>query len=484
MAVSLYTSRVILGVLGVKDFGIYNAVGGAIAMFGVISGALSTAISRYITFELGKKDKEKLKRIFSTSINIQLCLAIFVFIIGESLGLWFLRNHLNIPLGRDCAAFWVLQCSLLSFSINLISIPYNACIVAHEHMKTFAYVSIIEALGKLAICFLIQKSPYDKLISYSVMLVCVAVTVRIIYGIYCKKQFSECTYHLSFDKALIKEMGAFAGWNFFTNGAYIFNTQGVNLLINIFFGVTFNAARGIALQVENAIMQFVNNFGMAINPQITKNYAMGNMPEMYRLICRGSRFSYLLLLIFSLPFFFETDFVLKLWLKVVPDSSALFFRLGLIGTMLTMIGNTGYTACMATGKIKRYVLWITLVGCLVFPSTYVAYKLGAPVYASYLAYIVVYIAVDCVRLKIMQGLIGFPIMMFVKDVMCRILLVTFFATILPFIMVRNMDSSFTRFLLVSIVCVSSSIVFSILFGISSSERRTCFEMIKKKMKRA
>ena len=482
MAVSLYTSRVILSALGIEDYGIYNVVGGAIAMFSVISSALSSAISRFITFELGKNDFEKLQRVFSTSVNIQIIISIIVLIVAETIGIWFLYNKLNIPVDRINAAFWVLQFSLISFCINLLSVPYNACIVAHEHMKAFAYVSIIEALGKLSICYLIMLSPWDKLISYAALIMTMSLVIRLIYGIYCHKHFAESRYKFYLGKDLLKDIGSFAGWNFFVNTAAIFNTQGVNILINLFFGVTFNAARGIAVQVDSAIMQFVNNFVMAINPQITKNYAAGNINEMNKLVCRGARFSYLLMMLFALPFFFETDVILKLWLKTVPEQTSLFVKLGLVGSLVMGLGNTGYTACMATGNIRRYTLWITTIGCLVFPISYVVYKLGAPVSASYIVFIAVYFVLNFVRLWIMHDLLKFPVLYFIKDVFGRIIPMTLLAIILPIVVVTHMDEGLIRFIASCIVCLASTIFWGFLIGISKQERQIIFNMIYKKIK--
>jgi O-antigen/teichoic acid export membrane protein len=483
MAISLYTSRIILSALGVEDYGVYNVVGGAVAMFGVVSGALSSAIGRFITFELGKNDFEELKRVFSTSVNIQILISIAVLLIAETIGLWFLYNKLNIPADRMNAAFWVLQFSLLSFCINLLSVPYNACIIAHEHMKAFAYVSIIEAVGKLGICYLIMVSPWDNLISYAVLVMMISVIIRFVYGIYCHRHFLESRYSFIFDKKLLKKLGSFAGWNFFTNTAYIFNTQGVNILINMFFGVTFNAARGIAVQVDNAIIQFVNNFIIAINPQITKNYAAGNMTEMNKLVCRGARFSFLLMMLFSLPFFFETDIILELWLNVVPEETALFVKLGLIGSVFTALGNTGYTACMATGNIRRYTLWITTVGCLVFPVSFIVYKLGAPVYASYIVFIIVYLVLDFVRLWIMHDLLNFPVFMFIKDVFGRIVPMAVLTIVPPLFVVSYMDQGVIRLLASCLVCTISTILFGLLVGVSKQERCMILNMVKDRIRR-
>lgn len=324
MLVTLYTSRVVLNTLGVTDYGIYNVVGGVVMMFSVISGSLSSSISRFITYELGHGDFEKLKRIFSTSVNIQIGISILILVLAELFGVWFLNAKMNIPAERLSAANWVLQCSLLSFIINLISVPYNACIIAHERMSAFAYISILEAVLKLAVVYMLLVSPYDKLATYAILLVVVALIIRMAYSLYCRRHFEESRYKFVYDKPLVKEMTGFAGWSFFGNGAYMLNVQGVDMLINIFFGVTLNAARGVATQVQNAVMQFVNNFTVAVNPQITKSYAAGEMEYMYKLVCRGARFAYFLLLLFVVPIVCEADYILRLWLKLVPEYAPTF----------------------------------------------------------------------------------------------------------------------------------------------------------------
>lgn len=289
MLITLYTSRVILEHLGVDDYGIYNVVGGVVAMFSVISSALSSSISRFITFELGKGDIKRLTTIFSTSVNIQLGLSAIILLIGETVGIWFINNKMNIPADRLVAANWVLQCSLLTFCINLISVPYNSSIIAHEKMSAFAYISIFEATLKLLICYILIISPIDKLILYSLLMLAVALLIRLVYGFYCARNFEECRYHIVDDKKILREMTGFASWSFFPNVAWIFNTQGVNILINLFFGVALNAARGIASQVESAVMMFVRYFTTALNPQITKYYASGEKEQMFLLIMRMRR---------------------------------------------------------------------------------------------------------------------------------------------------------------------------------------------------
>lgn len=483
MLISLYTSRVILNALGVEDYGIYNVVGGFVAMFSLLSGSLSSSISRFITFELGKGNLQKLKLVFITSVNIQIGISIIILILGEIIGLWFLNTHMNIPEGRMLAANWVLHCSLLMFCVNLISIPYNACIIAHERMTAFAYVSILEATLKLVVCYLIIISPYDKLVSYAILLVCVSIIIRFVYGIYCGRNFDECHYHFVKDTSLIKEMTGFAGWSFLNNACYLFNTQGVNILINVFFGVALNAARGIATQVEGAVMQFVNNFTMAVNPQITKNYATGNVQEMNKLICRGAKFSYFLLLLFALPVMIEAEYILRLWLKIVPEHTVVFLRLAIIGSMISIIGNTGYTACSATGNIRRYVLCISAIGCLVFPLTWIAYKFGMPVESTYIIFILVYAGVDVVRLYIMRGLLNFPVMMFIENVIFKIILVSVTSVILPLCIYNFMHESFLRFIMVFVMSFLTSGLSIYALGLSKHERFMICKQIQDKLYR-
>lgn len=476
MLVALYTSRVILNTLGVSDFGIINVVGGVVGMFSVISGSLASSISRFITFELGHGDFNKLKQIFSTSVNIQIGISLIIVILAECIGVWFINHKLNIPESRLIAANWVFQCSLLSFVIGLISVPYNACIIAHERMSAFAYISILETILKLVIVYMLFISPYDKLISYSILFVIVAIIIRLIYGWYCHNHFAECHYKFVYDKSLIKEMSGFAGWSFFGNGAYMLNTQGVDMLINIFFGVTLNAAKGVASQVQNAVMQFVGNFTVALNPQITKSYASGDREYMNKLVCRGARFSYFLLLIFTVPIVCEADYILNLWLKTVPEYAPIFLRLMLFGTLMTLLGGTMYTAILATGKIRKYQLAVTIVGCLVFPLTWLAFRIGLPPETTYYIYIVIYFLLVFVRLYIAKGLLNFPVQLYLFDVVFRVVIVSVVAFILPLIVIRYLEPSFLRLCVSCIIGFCSSLLTINILGLEKSER----EMLYKK----
>lgn len=478
MLVTLYTSRVVLNSLGVEDYGVYNAVGGVVSLFAVLSGAMSNAISRFITYGIGKGDSGKLNEIFCTSVNVQIILSIIVLILGETLGVWFLNSQMNIPIDRITAANWVLQCTLLAFVVNLVSVPYNACIIAYEHMKAYAYISVFDAILKLGVAFLLIISPGDKLIAYSILLVAASLGVRILYGLYCRRHFSECVYRLKFNSGLFREMAGFAGWNFFGNATSILNLQGVNILINIYFGVIANSARGISSQVESAVNQLVVTFSTAVNPQITKSYAQDDRERMFYLICKGAKFSYFLLLIFAIPLIFEADALLKLWLVNVPENSALFMRLSIVGLLVTVLGNSGYTACLATGNIRNYSIIITLVGSLNFILTWLFYRMGASVQVTYYVYIAVYAVILFIRLFLMKGLLDFPIKMFFTDVLARIIIPSVTAMIVPLILCHMTEPSLWRMFMVCILSVIWTVLCVYVFGFTHGEKN----VISKKLK--
>ena len=478
MLVSLFTSRVTLQVLGVDNYGIQSAVGGVIGMFSVISGSLSGAISRFLTFEIGHGNAEKLKRIFCTSINIQIGISLIILVLFETIGLWFLNTKMVIPEGRLTAANWVFQCSVISFIIGLFSVPFNASIIGHEKMSAFAYVSIVEVVLKLVIVYMLYVSPFDKLISLSVLSVVVALIINGIYAIYCRQKFEECRYELVWDKPLLKEMTGFAGWSFLTNIIWVLNTQGISVLINLFFGVAFNAARGVASMVEGVLKKFTTDFTTAFNPQITKSYAVGNTEQLFVLINRGARFSYFLMLLLALPFMFEAQFVLDIWLDIVPDNSVSFFRLSIIATMVMLLGDSGTRACMATGNIRNYTLVMTAISVLVFPLTYFAFKMGCPAEWAYIAYIAIYSVMDIVRLYLMKNLIDYHPSIYFKEVLLPVLIVTVVAVIPPFILNHYSADSVLHSLAVMFVSVCSSMAAIFYLGITKREREVVISKIK------
>lgn len=476
MGVTLYTSRVILNALGVADYGIYNVVGGFVSMFAVVSGSLSNAISRFITYELGKGDLQRLRIVFSTGVNIQLGMSVLVILIAEGVGIWFLNTHMNIPESRMAAANWVFQCAVLTFVINLLSVPYNAAIIAHEKMSAFAYIAIFEVALKLVIVFLLLVSPFDRLETYAMLLVLVGVIIRLIYGIYCKRNFEECTYHFLLDTTALKEMTGFAGWNFLGNCAWLLNTQGVNILMNLYFSVAVNAARGVAMQVDTALRQFVNNFTTAINPQITKSYAQGDLDYMHNLMCKSAKFSAFLMLFFAVPIILESQTILTIWLKTVPDYSAVFVNWVTISMFMEpALSNSYVTAMLATGRIKKYQIVITTVGCLVFPLSWIAFELGFKPQSSYLLFFLVYAMLLLVRLYLLREMIHIPIKMFFDKVVIKLLSVMVIGVAAPALVSFVLEPGWTRLIL---VCIVSTVVIAFAeykIGLSTSEKKFVLE---------
>lgn len=470
MIVSLYTSRVILKALGVEDYGIYNVVGGLVSMFSLINGSLSAAIGRFITFELGTGNLEKLKRVFSSSVTIQVGIAVIIIIIAETLGLWFLNSKMIIPEDRLVAANWCYQFSLISFAISLISVPYNAAITAHEKMSAYAYISIAEAISKLLIAWCISFNPFDKLIFYAAMIAVLSWIIRLVYVFYCKKNFEECTYHYIYDHDLLKQMFGFAGWNFIGASSGVLRDQGTNVLFNLFFGPVVNASRGISMLVNSAVTGFANNFMTAIRPQITKSYAAKDYDYTFKLVFIGARVTYYMFLLISLPIIFEAPIILSLWLDVVPDYSVIFVRLILIYIMTESISYTMVTLMLATGNIKKYQIVVGGCQMINLPLSYLFLKLGfGPEWAVITA---IAVALGCLglRLKMLNEMISFPAIRFVKDVLISTFIVTIVSSMLPFVVVSTMEEGFLRLVITGVTCLASVAFFVCFIGCSKDER--------------
>lgn len=471
MVVALYTSRLILQSLGVSDYGIFNVVGGFVSMFTILSGALSAAISRFITYELGKGDLYRLKLIFCTGVNIQLLMSLIIIVVGEPIGVWFLNYQMNIPEGRMIAANWVFQFSLIAFVLNIISVPYNAAIIAHEKMSAYAWISILDISLKCFIVYLLAWSSFDRLIYYAILYATEALFIRILYGAYCQHAFVECKYHFIFDKKLFKSMLSFAGWNFMGSSAGILNTQGVNLLINIFFGVTVNAARGIAVQVNSAVNQFVNSFTTAVNPQITKSYASGNLDYVYKLVCYSAKYSSFLLLYIAVPIILEAPTILKLWLGTVPDYAVIFTQLTVFSSFADFVlGNSMVTAIFASGNIRNYQITVSIAGGMVFPLTWIAYLIGMPPYATYIIYIIMYSLVVYVRVYYTKKQIGMSPKMYWQKVMVRVLPVMILSFLLPLPLQTVMDKGLSRIIILTLLSAITTTLVVALLGLSNNER--------------
>lgn len=481
MLVSLYTSRVVLQALGVEDYGIYNVVGGVVTMFSMISSSLSSSVSRFLTFELGKGNMKGLKSVFSTSLSIHVGLALVFILLGETIGIWFLNTHMTIPEPRLYAANWVFQASVLTFVINLLSVPFSASIVSHERMSAFAYIGILDIILRLLIVLFIAYSGwnFDRLIVYSLLLVGVVCIMQAIYWNYCTRNFEECKFGLSFDVNYWKEMSSFAGWNFIGCTAGLLKDQGVNILLNLFIGPIINAARGIANTVNNVLASFSGNFMTALNPQITKSYAAGNYDYMYSLVERGSRFSYYILLLFALPMLFETEFVLTLWLKHYPEHTVNFVRLILIVTMCDILSNTLINLQVATGKIRNYQLVVGGMLLMNFPLSYFCLKMGFPPESTLIVALIVAVCCLFLRLFFLRKMVGLSMKRYLCKVCGNILFVTLVAAIIPALLFFRMSDGWVRFLIVCIISILITITSIYWIGCNANERNFIREKVFK-----
>lgn len=477
MLVSLYSSRIVLKSLGVEDYGIYNIVGGLVSMFSILSASLSAAINRFLTFELGRGDANRLRRVFSTSITIQAIIAAIIVILAETIGLWYVNNMMVMSEDRLAAANWCYQFSIITFVVNLLSIPYNSAVVSHERMSLFAYVGLFEGLSVLLIAYIISWSPFDRLVLYGALLCVLAIAVRGIYSLYCRKHFDEARFKLSWDKEMIQQMLGFAGWNFIGAGSGILRDYGVNILLNFYHGPIVNAARGLSNTVNSAVSRFSLNFMTAVNPQITKSYANKDNENMFNLIFRSSRFSVYLLLLLSVPILLNTSFILNIWLTTVPEHTSLFVKLILIYTITEAVSYPLVTAMLATGDIRDYQLIVGGLQCLNFPLAWVALKCGF--FPESVILISIFIAHCCfgARLVMLKRMIGLNAKSFFSDVYIRIVLVGFSGLVIPLILRFSMPYGWLNFIVVTI-CSFCTMGLSILYvGCSKAERCYIFHMI-------
>ena len=482
MAVSLYTSRVVLNVLGVEDFGIYNVVGGIVTMFTFMNGAMASATQRYLTFELGRGDFNRLHKVFCTSIHIHALISFAIFILAETVGLWFLYTHMTIPTDRMDAAFWVYQFAVVSCMVVLMSVPYNASIIAHEKMSAFAYISILEVVLKLLIVYMLVWFEFDKLKLYAVLMFCVQMISRIAYGRYCGKHFEETRYQRIWDRKLFREMTGFAGWSLFGNLAAVAFTQGLNILLNMFFGPAVNAARGIAVQVQNAIQGFCANFQMALNPQITKNYASGDLKQMHSLVFASSKYSFFLLFFLSFPVIIEAEQILTVWLKVVPAHTVNFVRLILCIIMVDAVANPLIVSAQATGKIKVYQAVVGGILLLIVPVAYLVLKLGGTPGSAFVVHFAFVILAQIARVWMIRPMIRLSVREYVKKVVCRIAGVVMLSVILPVSVYEMFAPSLLRFLLVGVTCVVSVGIAVYFAGLQGSERAFVIDKIRNVMR--
>lgn len=471
MLISLYTSRVILEALGVTDYGIYNVVGGFVSMFALVSSALTGACSRFLTFELGNEDSERQNIVFSTAVTIQWGLAILVAILSEVIGVWYVNNIMVLPPERLTAANWCFQFSVFNFCMNLITVPYNASIIAHERMKTFAYIGLFQGIVQLGISFLVYFEPFDRLVFYALLLMILQFTIRYMYQLYCRRQFSECHYKFVIDKPLLKHMFSYSLWHLIGNGAAILKNHGVNLVLNLIYGPAVNAARGIANQVDHAVGRFVGNFMMAMNPQITKSYAKGDTSYMFRLVNDGARYSFYLLLLLSLPIIINADFILSLWLKEVPPYAVKFSQLTLVAMLIASLSKPLITAQNATGNVRNYQIVVGGVELLNLPLSYLCLYLGMdPTSVVFVTIIVNILSLSARLFMLPQTLKGFQPLVFCRIVILRCFAVTVLASSLPMAFSTIQSNEIIGFIINVMICFLFTALSVFYFGCSSTER--------------
>ena len=471
MAVSLYTSRVVLNALGVEDFGIYNVVGGIVVMLSFLNGAMAGATQRFLNIELGRKDEKQLKKVFSTSLIIHIGVSIVVLLLAETIGLWFLNTCMNISENRMHAANWVYQYSVAAFIVSVITVPYNATIIAHEKMSAFAYISILEVILKLAIVFILIVAPFDKLILYAFLIFLVGVIIRVVYGIYCKRYFLECKLiDWRPDKQLLKDMLSFSSWTIVGSLGYIFHTQGIAIIMNLFFGATVNAAQGIANQVNSVVKGFVSNFLQALNPQVVKTYAANEMKAMHKLVLRGCQISFYLVAFFAIPLMLEAPMILKIWLREVPEYTIIFVRLVLLLSLCDSFTTLLGTAKGATGKIKIYQMTLTAIGLFHLPFSALFFYLGYPPYYAMYVYLVIILILQLFRIFFVCNSIGLSKKLFFKQVVLRCGVVLVISICLPlyihYIGTQSLGNSF----LVGISSMISIAIMALLLGFAKDDR--------------
>ncbi|MCI2088598.1 MAG: hypothetical protein LKK21_09330 [Prevotella sp.] len=484
MLVSIYTSRVILQVLGASDYGVYNVVGGIVTMLSFLNGALSSSSSRFLTYELGKGNLEKMKKTFAASLNLHICVALLVLLLGETIGLWFFYNYLNIPQDRLHAAFWVYQFSIITTMMNFTQVPYNASLIAHENMSIYAYVGLYDAFSKLAIVYLLLISPIDKLIFYALLLMLNSVGIQLFYRFYTSKKYLECRFNIVKDRTLYKTLLGYSGWDLFGGVAVVCQGQGINILLNMFFGPVVNAARAIAVQVQNAIASFVNNFLTAVRPQVVKIYAQGNTDEMYRLTFSAAKFSYLLMLAFALPICFEIDTILNLWLgKSYPKDTNIFVIIILCTYLMETFHSSSLMAFHAIGKIKLGNIVGGTLMILALPLSYIALKLGAPAYSVFLVIFFVNFTQMFWGWIVVHRYVKFSYLKLIHLVYFPTIIITLITMVVPLVYRILMSEGILRFISSSITIELVLMICVYYIAMNKEEREKAVSIIKNKLKR-
>lgn len=471
LGVSLYTSRVVLNVLGVEDFGLFNVVGGVVAMFSFLNNSMAGATQRFLTYEIGKGEHGELGKTFNISVTIHLIIAVLVFVLGETIGLWFVYNKLVIPIERFSAALWVYHLSILTAFVSIVNVPYYGLVMAKERMDIFAYLSVLQTVLKLLIVFVLVFFGFDKLKLYAILTAGVTLLIFICYQTVCRKLFIESIVNkLIWEKARFKQMSTFALWVMNGNLAVVGYTQGLNVLLNLFFGPSVNAARGVAVQVQNAIMGFASSFQSSINPQITKSYAKRDLSYMHSLVFTSSKIGFFLLYMVALPILIETDYLLEIWLKNVPAHSVSFVRLILLTCLVTPFSNVMIVSVHATGKLKKFQLWEGTGLLLIVPVAYFVLKMGYKPEAVFIVHFIISVIIQGLRVYIIAPMIGMSILKYFKEVILRVIYVIPLAFLISCIPLNNLPVGWLRLLLSALFSGFSMMILVYFLGLNKQEK--------------
>jgi O-antigen/teichoic acid export membrane protein len=478
MLVSLYTARIVLNTLGASDYGLYNVVGGVIAVFGVFKALISTGTQRFLTFEMGKgSGEERLTAVFSTSLSIFLIIGGVIFVLGETLGFWFVNHFLNIPVGREFAANVVFQVSILAMLISVIQLPYSAAILSHERMEIYGYIGLGEPLLRLILILLLPLLPFDKLITYSILVLIVNMSASIVYIGVCSHLFPECKFRLRIDKPLFKKMMGFTIWNMLESISNMLDGQGLDILINFFFGTTVNASRSVANQVNQTVHGFASNFLVALFPQITKTYAANEFDECNKLMLKGAKFSYMILALLIVPLLLKMDHIMLIWLKNPPEDASLFCKLILIAMLIRMVTEPLYTGIQATGQVKEYQIWTSLLTLLNIPLCYVLYRRGMPAYVAFVISIGMSFVLMACRLFFVRRLINFPVREYLKCVFIDCIGVSLLAYIPLRVLSDCFENTFFNLIWISLLAVLITGCLFFVFSMTKGERQFISDIV-------
>ena len=475
--IGLYASRVIINTLGIDGYGLYNIVGGIVVLFSFISNALRNSTQRFLSFELGKKANYNIQKVFNSALQCHLYICLGVLIFAETIGLWFTCTQLNIPSSQEYTVQYVYQFSIITFILQLIQVPYNSLIISYEKMGFYAYLSIIEALMKLGILYFLVVLSFNKVILYSALVSAVSLIVLVIYVCYCHKKLGLHKFQKVTDNRVLKEIISFSKWSMFSGGSNILSQQGGNYLVNIFSGVAANASFGIANQVSNIIYGFVSNFQTAFQPQIVKRYASNETSLLMPLIMRSSLISYYLLLIIALPFCIDTNYIIGLWLGIVPEYSGIFTVLLLVSFLIDSIQAPLWMLIYSSGSIKRYTLITGVLTILNFPLSWLLLLLGLPIYSIFVVRVIISIICSAYRIKYVQKHENFPVKIYIKEVLSRSLTVTFLSLSIILAIVFLLKSQILHILFS--ICVIGIIV--LLTGFNKADKNIIIKMILSKI---